>query len=170
VRIHLLARLRRRRQIIARVLLPLATVAWLGCGAAPCLAAVASSASGAGTHGHSPTQRPQPAEHGAAHHAVAHGAGHSTHGAPADSQGAPVDSPTGCPHCAAGNGHVAAQPDCADPAAAAAVKPRLELAPQIFALPAVWLPPPRTTRPHPRPPPPALEPIALNLRHCVFLI
>lgn len=105
-------------------------------------------------------------------HAVNHtGAAATTpHSAPAGQD----DSPAPCPHCAGDNTHATPAADCfgtaAAPSAAKPAPPNLKAAFHPVDFPPVrLLRPARASPPDPRPARP-LEPIALNLRHCVLLI
>jgi hypothetical protein len=159
MRTPLLQRLRRRRQAVARAVLPLATLSWVFCGA-PCLA-------GASGHRSAPEHSPSAhAAHGAAaSHAAA--ADHSAHETPTQ----PAE-PSHCPRCTAnGGGDAAIDRDCAGVAAPA--KPSsfgLGVAPLVVRGPPSWVPPPRAPLRNTHPPPDLLPALATHLRHRVLLI
>jgi hypothetical protein len=167
---ELLGRLRRRRATLGRSVLVLFALASFSAGAAPCFAMAASTApvvqhhvshqGGAPSHAHSP--------------AASH-----EHGAPLDRGGEPVPSP--CPHCpltaapssnaASAHSFCSAGDDVADSGKSVTTLPSFKhvlLAAVVELLPVDREPrfsPPR------RPPTEVAAPsVALNLRHCVFLI
>ena len=167
--IDILGRLRRRRATWGRVVLALFALAAFSAGAAPCFAMAASSTPVVQHHGaHSA---------GAPTHAHTHGAAHE-HGTPS----AEVEhAPTPCPHCpltvalagSATSAHsfCSAADDASDGSNAVTTLPVLKhvpLAAVVEILPVNRNPSPSSPR---QPPTEVAAPsVALNLRHCVFLI
>jgi hypothetical protein len=165
--------LRRRKQTLGRVVLPLLGVAWLGLGASPCIGMAADTVRDSG-------DSPSPMAHGAEHAAISH-LGHGAQ--PAPGSDAPQHDHGGCPHCpvapqaAPGEVEPAHIPclsldDAADNGAhASSVKWDLKhVLPAADFVPAV-LSASRAAVPATAGAEPACYPsVALHLLHCVFLI
>jgi hypothetical protein len=162
-----LGRLRRRRATLGRVVLTLFALASFGAGAAPCFAMVASAA--------------PVAQH---HDSHAAGSSHDHQHAPAHehgpSSGDVERAPTPCPHCPlavsmsgyAPSAHswCSASDDAADGKSVTTLPPfkHAPLAIVVELLPVD--PGPSISSPRQPPPEVAAPSVALNLRHCTFLI
>jgi len=163
--------LRRRKQALGRVVLPLLGAAWLGVGASPCIGMAADAARDGGG---SPSHVADGAEHAAMSHA-----GHEAQLSP-DSD-APQHEHAGCPHCpGAQAASSAVEPthipcfsldDAADNGAhASTIKWDLKhVLPAADFLPAV-LGASRASVPATAGTEPCYSSVALHLLHCVFLI
>ena len=189
----LFARIRRSRDRGARYVAAVVSMAYLATGLAPCLAAASAAASEAGVHldGHSPQAQLRHAAHAdeqghqtrEAASAQHHGHGHHAAAPMAHVVDEPVPQRTHCPHCldglpsGAALAHDGAPATCSVAAAitdVAAMKtgdtPPAQavpiLAPARFALPPP-LGPPLARPAHLVERAPS---VALNVRHCVFLI
>ena len=173
---NVFARLRRRKRAIANILLPLLATVWVGASASPCLGMATDLVSGLSAdagpmHDHSET-------HGHAadgvhnSHALAH-----EHGGSSQSHGT-------CPHCPGSLGgstnsqstgaHIACSvlDDVSDSAGHTSVQ-KWDLKYSLPVLQPAFLSiaaPRRGAHDTWQAAPPPSSPIALNLRHCVFLI
>lgn len=163
--------LRRRKQALGRVVLPLLGAAWLGVGASPCLGMAADAVRDSGG---SPSHVADGAEHAAMSHA-----GHEAQ--PSPDSDAPQHEHGGCPHCpGAQAASSAVEPthipcfsldDAADNGAqASSIKWDLKHAlPAADFVPAV-LGASRASVPATAGTAPCYSSVALHLLHCVFLI
>jgi hypothetical protein len=173
-RTNILAMIRRRRDSLGRLVLVFFAVASVTIGAVPCVAMGAATKGDPASH------------HGASHSGSALGShDHShpaTHGGATQPDESP-HSPNHCPHCPlstsmpghnADNAHsfCAAVDDTSDraqPSPPPLLHKHVPLAPLLeLAPPPSVLPPPGIAAS--RMLVPAFSPVALNLRHCVFLI
>jgi hypothetical protein len=172
-RTNILARIRRRRATLGRLVLAFFAVASVAIGAVPCFAMGAATKGDPVSH------------HGASHSDSALGShDHShpaTHGGATQPDESPL-SPNRCPHCplaASMPGHTpdnshsfcAAVDDTserAQPSPPSLLQKHVLLAPLLDLAPPSVLPPPGIAAS--RRLAPAFSPVALNLRHCVFLI
>ena len=176
----LLQRLRKSKATVVRIVAPLLAVVWFGASASTCVAMVIAappveSAGVAAAHAGAD------AEHGEQHQtAVSHDQHHGSQAADEDHD-RPSSSHGACPHCPGATGaahdgtatmHVvcSAVSAFADGATAATVlKLDLKYAPTASVMVAAPVPGPAPSAILRAPPPPRCS-VALNLRHCVFLI
>jgi hypothetical protein len=165
--------LRRRKQTLGRVVLPLLGAAWLGLGATPCIGMAADASRDSGAS-------PSHVAHGAEHAAVSH-AGHEAQ--PAQESDAPQHEHGGCPHCPVGPDAASSEVEPAhipclslDDAAdngihAGGVKWDLKLVmPAADFVPAGLSASRAPVRAIARTEPVCYPSVALNVLHCVFLI
>jgi hypothetical protein len=173
--------IRRRGTLVGRFVLAFFAFVSLTAGAAPCVG-MALEAESAVPEEHPERQHEQQHEQDHEQHHGAHVAGHHEHsGAHSTSIAERAQSPHHCPHCPQpSSGHAAtgmhafcaAANDVSDVAQPGALKiPPLK---HVLATPLLELPPPSLQRPSgapvAMPPVKPGESIALNVRHCVFLI
>lgn len=163
-----LGRVRRRKAVITRAVLPLLVVVWGNALASPCLGmrveALDQSASEISNHAHG--------------HMPAHGA-HSHHVDGTNDERASSEQQPSCPHCPHGSHHedagahiaCSALDDFADASGQHGIA-KLQLAQVVPIATTVALAEiPRILSPIPaRTAPPVVPAVALHLRHCVFLI